>query len=176
MEDQVPTLIFIDTNILLDFYRVRGREGDLSILDHIDENHDLIITTSQVEMEFKKNRPRKVPKLERPSCRPPIVVFEHATQPLPALDSTQGLLGWPLDQLIAKSLVVAFTMILLGNRRPILPNPRSFIRGTRASEKPSASIVRPSEESEQYSIACCQTLVTERWRFRSGCSTVRPAV
>ncbi len=49
-------LIFIDTNILLDFYRVRGREAGLSILKHIDDNLDRFITTTQVEMEFKKNR------------------------------------------------------------------------------------------------------------------------
>jgi hypothetical protein len=53
----VPTLVFIDTNIFLDFYRVQGREGDLSVLDHIDAHHSSIITTAQVEMEFKKNRP-----------------------------------------------------------------------------------------------------------------------
>ena len=49
-------LIFIDTNILLDFYRVRGPKEDLSILRHIDNNLDRFITTDQVEMEFKKNR------------------------------------------------------------------------------------------------------------------------
>src|SRR5260370_15742140 len=49
-------LIFIDTNIFLDFYRVRGRESGLSILKHIDDNLERFITTNQVEMEFKKNR------------------------------------------------------------------------------------------------------------------------
>lgn len=52
----MPTLVFIDTNILLDFYRARGTEKGLSILRHIDAAHERIITTSQVEMEFKKNR------------------------------------------------------------------------------------------------------------------------
>jgi hypothetical protein len=50
-------LVFIDTNVFLDFYRVTGRQGELSILEHVDHNHDRLITTSQVEMEFKKNRP-----------------------------------------------------------------------------------------------------------------------
>lgn len=50
-------LIFIDTNIFLDFYRVTGRQEGLSILGHIDDHHERIITTTQVEMEFKKNRP-----------------------------------------------------------------------------------------------------------------------
>ena len=52
----MASLIFIDTNIMLDFYRVRGREGGLAILDHVDANRDKIITSAQVEMEYKKNR------------------------------------------------------------------------------------------------------------------------
>jgi hypothetical protein len=49
-------LLFIDTNILLDFYRVEGRGSGLELLDLIDKHNNSIITTSQVEMEFKKNR------------------------------------------------------------------------------------------------------------------------
>ena len=52
----MDTLIFIDTNILLDFYRIRGGDVGLSLLSHIDKHHDKIITGNQVEMEFKKNR------------------------------------------------------------------------------------------------------------------------
>jgi hypothetical protein len=53
-------LIFIDTNIYLDFYRVRGTDATLSILKHFDVNHDRIITTSEVEMEYKKNRQKVI--------------------------------------------------------------------------------------------------------------------
>lgn len=49
-------LIFIDTNIFLDFYRIRNSEVSMSYLKLINENHDSIITGSQVEMEYKKNR------------------------------------------------------------------------------------------------------------------------
>jgi hypothetical protein len=49
-------LIFIDTNKLLDFYRRQGADTDLSILKRIDNNLDRFICTSQVEMEFKKDR------------------------------------------------------------------------------------------------------------------------
>jgi len=56
----MSALVFIDTNILLDFYRQRGREKGLSILDHIDDNLEHFITGSQVEMEFKKNRQRVI--------------------------------------------------------------------------------------------------------------------
>ena len=50
-----PPLLFIDTNILLDFYRARNDAG-ISLLSKIDQLHDQTIITCQVEMEFKKNR------------------------------------------------------------------------------------------------------------------------
>jgi hypothetical protein len=56
----LDALVFIDTNIFLDFYRVRGTEAGLSVLKHIDANRGRIITGDQVQMEFKKNRQRVV--------------------------------------------------------------------------------------------------------------------
>ena len=53
-------LIFIDTNIFLDFYRIRSGDFSDSLLSHIDKNHDKIITGNQVEMEFKKNRQKVI--------------------------------------------------------------------------------------------------------------------
>jgi predicted nucleic acid-binding protein len=49
-------LIFIDTNVFLDFYRIRNSDISLKYLDLIDKNHDKIIISDQVEMEFKKHR------------------------------------------------------------------------------------------------------------------------
>lgn len=65
-------LLFIDTNILLDFYRMQNREGGVSkILSHIDSSHENIITTQQVQMEYKKNRQRAIrgslSKFEKPN-------------------------------------------------------------------------------------------------------------
>ncbi|MDD5140654.1 MAG: PIN domain-containing protein [Verrucomicrobiales bacterium] len=48
-------LIFIDTNIFLDFYRSQTDAG-LSLLRRAEGIPDKLITTFQVEMEFKKNR------------------------------------------------------------------------------------------------------------------------
>jgi hypothetical protein len=48
-------LLFVDTNIWLDFYRARTEAG-LSLLRHLDSIRDQIIMTYVVEMEFKKNR------------------------------------------------------------------------------------------------------------------------
>ena len=53
---KVNALIFIDTNIFLDFYRIRNSDVSLQYLEKIDQNRDKIITGSQVEMEFKKHR------------------------------------------------------------------------------------------------------------------------
>ena len=55
-EEKLDALIFIDTNIFLDFYRIRKSNVSLKYLEEIEKHIDLIITSSQVEMEFKKNR------------------------------------------------------------------------------------------------------------------------
>ena len=52
----LDALIFVDTNIYLDFYRVRGRDAGLSVLAQLGNYLDRLIVTSQVEMEFMKNR------------------------------------------------------------------------------------------------------------------------
>lgn len=51
----MPKLLFIDTNIYLDFYRIRN-EVKASFLEHLEAIKDCLIVTDQVEMEFKKNR------------------------------------------------------------------------------------------------------------------------
>lgn len=51
----MDALIFIDTNIFLDFYRLRN-ETSLKYLEEINKHKNLLIFTRQVEMEFKKNR------------------------------------------------------------------------------------------------------------------------
>jgi hypothetical protein len=47
--------VFVDTNIFLDFYR-GNNEASLTLLKKMDTVKDRIISTYQVEMEFKKNR------------------------------------------------------------------------------------------------------------------------
>lgn len=54
-----PRLLFIDTNIFLDFYRARNDAG-ISLFSKIDALHDQTITTCQVAMEFKKNRQKVI--------------------------------------------------------------------------------------------------------------------
>ena len=50
-----PNLLFIDTNILLDFYRP-GNETGLQMLGRVEKIADKLIITYQLESEFKKNR------------------------------------------------------------------------------------------------------------------------
>ena len=56
----MKTLVFIDTNIMLDFYRVRHKGAKLSLLNLIEKNIGKIITSEQVEMEYKKNRQKVI--------------------------------------------------------------------------------------------------------------------
>src|SRR6266496_2399035 len=51
----IKKLLFIDTNIWLDFYRARNDAG-LALLRHAEAVADRIVVTFQLESEFKKNR------------------------------------------------------------------------------------------------------------------------
>jgi len=50
-------LLFIDTNIFLDFYEAKG-SADFKLLGRLKTVLPSIITSNQVEMEFQKNRQR----------------------------------------------------------------------------------------------------------------------
>jgi hypothetical protein len=55
MTSTLKKILFIDTNIWLDFYRSRNDAG-LALLKHAEAVADKIIVTYQLETEFKKNR------------------------------------------------------------------------------------------------------------------------
>lgn len=91
-------LVFVDTNILLDFYRVRGRDTSLSILTHFDGNHDRIITTGQVEMEYKKNRQgvilQSLKALKAPDMGTLVIpAFLHESQPKKRIEQAKKRLN-----------------------------------------------------------------------------------
>jgi hypothetical protein len=52
-------LLFVDTNIWLDFYRHRNEIG-LGLLEHLEQIQDRLIVTFQVESEFKTNRQKVI--------------------------------------------------------------------------------------------------------------------
>lgn len=51
----ITNLLFVDTNIWLDFYRVRNDTG-LRLLKHTEALADKLIVTYQLENEYKRNR------------------------------------------------------------------------------------------------------------------------
>jgi len=58
--DTLDALIFIDTNIILDFYRIRKNDVGIEYLNKIRSNITKIITGTQIAMEFKKNRQKVI--------------------------------------------------------------------------------------------------------------------
>lgn len=52
----LDTLLFVDTNILLDFYRIRKTDIGTKYLEQLEACKDRLIIGAQVEMEYKKNR------------------------------------------------------------------------------------------------------------------------
>lgn len=58
--DKIDALIFIDTNILLDFYRIRKSDISLKYLQEMENHKGILILTNQVEMEFRKNRQKVI--------------------------------------------------------------------------------------------------------------------
>jgi hypothetical protein len=53
---EMDALLFIDTNIYLDFYRERKSDIGMKFLEQIEACKDRLILGSQIEMEYKKNR------------------------------------------------------------------------------------------------------------------------
>ncbi|BFT30211.1 hypothetical protein D210916BOD24_13870 [Alteromonas sp. D210916BOD_24] len=53
---EMDALLFIDTNIFLDFYRDRKSDVSTKFLEQIEHFKDRLILGSQLEMEYKKNR------------------------------------------------------------------------------------------------------------------------
>jgi PIN domain len=51
----IQKLLFVDTNIWLDFYRARTEAG-LALLEHLEKVADRLIVHYQLEMEYKRNR------------------------------------------------------------------------------------------------------------------------
>ncbi|WP_081026031.1 PIN domain-containing protein [Ralstonia solanacearum] len=56
----LDALLFVDTNVLLDFYRIRKSDVSTRYLQQLEECRDRLILGSQIEMEFKKNRQRVI--------------------------------------------------------------------------------------------------------------------
>lgn len=56
----LDTLLFVDTNVLLDFYRIRKSDISTKYLEQLEACKDRLILGAQVEMEYKKNRQKVI--------------------------------------------------------------------------------------------------------------------
>src|SRR5439155_3828580 len=81
MAAHLQKLLFIDTNIWLDFYRARNETG-LALLSHAESVSEKIIVTFQLESEFKKNRQTAIlegmQELKAPAQIPRLGIFSDA--------------------------------------------------------------------------------------------------
>jgi hypothetical protein len=59
-QSALDALLFVDTNVLLDFYRIRKSDVSTKYLQQLEACRDRLILGSQVEMEYKKNRQRVI--------------------------------------------------------------------------------------------------------------------
>lgn len=75
-------MLFVDTNIWLDFYRLRQSDVALKFLRHLWAISGDIIVTHQLQMEFKKNRQgvilRGLKALAGPAQAGPLGIFAEA--------------------------------------------------------------------------------------------------
>jgi len=96
--NKIDALIFIDTNILLDFYRIRKSDVSLKYLHEIEAHKDKLILTSQVEMEFRKNRQKvilealgEVNKISTGGLSVPTILFD--AKPVEMIKKSQKLIA-----------------------------------------------------------------------------------
>jgi PIN domain len=57
---EMDALLFVDTNILLDFYRIQKSDISMKYLEQLEVYKDRLIIGSQIEMEYKKNRQKVI--------------------------------------------------------------------------------------------------------------------
>lgn len=95
--NKLDALIFIDTNILLDFYRIRKSDISLKYLQEIEAHKDKLILTNQVEMEFRKNRQKvilealgEVNKISIGGLSVPTILFD--AKPVEMIKKSQKLI------------------------------------------------------------------------------------
>jgi len=81
--EKMDALLFIDANIFLDFYRARDSDISIKFLKQIEACKDSLIISSQLDMEYKKNRQKvivdslkKYGKPDWSKITPPVIVSD----------------------------------------------------------------------------------------------------
>jgi hypothetical protein len=83
-------LLFVDTNVWLDFYRMEGSEAASKTLQLIEQARARLISTDQVQMEFMKHRQKTLLDMlvklkgSEPVSLPPIIADKKAAQAMKA--------------------------------------------------------------------------------------------
>jgi hypothetical protein len=97
-KEKLDALIFIDTNILLDFYRIRKSDISLKYLSEMVAHKEKLILTNQVEMEFRKNRQKvilesltEVNKIPSSGLSIPTILFD--AKPVEMIKNAQKQIG-----------------------------------------------------------------------------------
>ncbi|WP_422837750.1 PIN domain-containing protein [Aquabacterium sp.] len=105
----IQKLLFVDTNIWLDFYRARTEAG-LALLEHLEKVSDKLIVHYQLEMEYKRNRQSAIiegmQELKPPTHIPRPGLFSDAK----AVKAMQGNLKAATDRV--KSLKAKLRKVL----------------------------------------------------------------
>jgi PIN domain len=57
---EMDALLFVDTNILLDFYRIRKSDISMKYLEQLEACEERLIVGAQIEVEYKKNRQKVI--------------------------------------------------------------------------------------------------------------------
>lgn len=96
--EKIKALIFIDTNILLDFYRIKKSDISLKYLKEIEAHKEILILTNQVEMEFKKNRQKviseafsEINKMSSTNVNVPTILFD--AKPVEMIRKAQSVIS-----------------------------------------------------------------------------------
>jgi PIN domain len=57
---EMDALLFVDTSILLDFYRIQKSDISMKYLEQLEACKERLIVGAQIEMEYKKNRQKVI--------------------------------------------------------------------------------------------------------------------
>lgn len=107
LEESLNAILFVDTNIFLNYYRLRSGKLNLELLEKLNGCKRRLVISPQIEMEYKKNRQQVIVNTLKDSCLkhieinlPPIINEYYPTR---SLSSNQSKINSSIDKLKVKS-------------------------------------------------------------------------
>lgn len=147
-------LLFVDTTIWLDFYRIKAKEGADELLRLVEHAKNRIIMTDQVQMEFMKNRQNQLLLMlekfkSEEMTLPPILADRKAAQALrtqkKAMDESRTRLRKHVDRLLMD---------------PGIHDPVFKLLNSLFSAPTDLTLCRPKDERNQI-----RELAEKRWKL-----------